>query len=488
MAVRHVSYTLTLGLALVSSSSALLLSAPAAWGAEEDASALDSPQVENAKFQLVGRINTNQTPVRSGPSNNFYPTMKLDKGEEVTVVGKKYDWLKIIPPKGSFSYVPQAYVTRRGDGKIGRVNSSLNVRAGSSLNQMKTTVQTKLDEGQDVQIIEAADEYYKIVPPEGSYVYVNQQYVTPVGVKGGGPAAQPQQPEIANAKEPAGQQPQQPATGNETGTPPAQPGDTATPPVEQPVATGEQQPQGPSLTQTPDAPEPGTAVAGGGNKDDATPPGTSPAGPANIAEDFRQLESEFEAASKLPVPEQPIEDLTKRYQAVADAGKLTGMNKRLLDARLYALKVRGEAKNQMVEFRKSQAEMLDRRKSLEAEKTELAQRIKETEVSLFTAVGTLRISSLQQGAQTLYRLTDPNTGRTMVYVRSNDPKYAGMLNQFVGVRGDLVNDERLKMKTITPTDVQPVEQSKVNSGVIATITPPSLMPTTTTQVDQGEAQ
>ena len=59
------------------------------------------------------------------------------------------------------------------------------------------------------------------------------------------------------------------------------------------------------------------------------------------------------------------------------------------------------------------------------------------------------MSSLQQGNATLYRLTDPATGRTIVYLRSNDPKYASLLNQFVGVRGDLTSDERLRMKIIT---------------------------------------
>ena len=82
-------------------------------------------------------------------------------------------------------------------------------------------------------------------------------------------------------------------------------------------------------------------------------------------------------------------------------------------------------------------------------------------------------------------MTDPGTGRTVVYIKSNDPKFAGMLNQFIGVRGDVVTDEHLKMKTITPTEAEQVEQSKVNTAVIATITPPSLLPAAAS-VDQSE--
>src|SRR5687767_8611801 len=175
MATRHICLA-AFGFAAFTSLAILPLCARAQ---EESGEAL--PQVDNARHQFVGRVASNSVFVRSGPSNSsFYPTMKLDKGQEVTVVGIKHDWLKIVPPKGSFSYVPQVYVTRRGDGKIGRVNSSLNVRAGSSLNPMKTTLQVKLEEGQDVTILGELDEYYKIVPPEGAYLYVNQRDVEPI--------------------------------------------------------------------------------------------------------------------------------------------------------------------------------------------------------------------------------------------------------------------------------------------------------------------
>jgi hypothetical protein len=78
----------------------------------------------------------------------------------------------------------------------------------------------------------------------------------------------------------------------------------------------------------------------------------------------------------------------------------------------------------------------------------------------------------------------------MVYIRSNDPEYAGLINRFVGVKGDLSTDERMKMKVITPTAAEAVDQSKVNSTIIATITPPSLLmagpQSTSASVDPSE--
>ena len=98
----------------------------------------------------------------------------------MTVVGIKFDWLKIAPPEGSFCYVAKAYVEKRGDGSVGRVNNQANVRVGSSLNAMKTKVSAKLEPGQDVAIIGEQDEYFKIKPPKDVYLYVNKQFVDPV--------------------------------------------------------------------------------------------------------------------------------------------------------------------------------------------------------------------------------------------------------------------------------------------------------------------
>src|SRR5579862_1996100 len=82
--------------------------------------AQDAPQpdVENSKYQITGMVNSTAF-IRSAPSDTSYPTLKLDKGAEVTVVGERFNWLKIVPPEGSFCYVAKAYVNRAGNGSVG---------------------------------------------------------------------------------------------------------------------------------------------------------------------------------------------------------------------------------------------------------------------------------------------------------------------------------------------------------------------------------
>src|SRR4051812_12026424 len=144
-------------------------------------SAEEQPQVENAKFQFAGVTNADSVMVRSGPSDNYYITTKLPKGTPVTVVGIKFDWLKIAPPEGSFSVVAKNFVTRDGTATTGVINAdNVNIRAGSSVVPLKITVQCKLAKGSPIEIVGEDDAYYQIKPPAEAYLYVSQKFVDPL--------------------------------------------------------------------------------------------------------------------------------------------------------------------------------------------------------------------------------------------------------------------------------------------------------------------
>ncbi|HSV15231.1 MAG TPA: hypothetical protein VLI90_13310 [Tepidisphaeraceae bacterium] len=413
----------------------------------------DAPVVDNSKVSFAGQINSNAVYVRSGPGENYYATLKLDKGATVTVVGMKFDWLKIVPPEGSFCYVAKAYVEKRGDGTVGRVTKpDLNVRAGSDLNAMKTTVQTKLDQEQDVTIVGEQDEYFKIKPPTGAYLYVNKQFVDPVKPL----------PPVATAN---------PSTGKES----------------EPISSA---PMSPIVSKTPDAPAPAAApttkpaneqaaaaapTTQGSEQQAAAPASTQPAAPSAEAQ-FDTLESAFLDATNQPLDKQPIDDLLTKYTELSKNSDLPISMERIAEMRIGTLKLRADARTQYLDAQKMQAEAKERQQALKAEQEELAQRVKDNEVQIYAAIGTLRTSSLQQAGQTLYRLTDPGTGRTLLYVRSTDPKIAGMLNQFIGVRGEITEDTTMSLKIITPTETTSVDQSKVGTTITAQVIPPTLLP------------
>src|SRR5687768_5544825 len=78
------------------------------------------PEVANSRNSAECVVNADNVYVRSGAGENYYPTMKLSKGTKLTVIGEKFDWLKIVPPEGSFSFVGKHYVEKTGEG-VGKV-------------------------------------------------------------------------------------------------------------------------------------------------------------------------------------------------------------------------------------------------------------------------------------------------------------------------------------------------------------------------------
>jgi len=51
-----------------------------------------------------------------------------------------------------------------------------------------------------------------------------------------------------------------------------------------------------------------------------------------------------------------------------------------------------------------------------------------------------------------------------------------MLNQFIGVRGEITEDTTMSLKIITPTETTSVDQSKVGTTITAQVIPPTLLP------------
>src|SRR5581483_4002228 len=90
MSSRSMIVAAALSLAVFGSSNALVRAQEAPAPADQS-----QPDSENARFKVAGVVNANAVQVRSGPGAGYYATMKLDKGANVTVVGTKFEWLKI---------------------------------------------------------------------------------------------------------------------------------------------------------------------------------------------------------------------------------------------------------------------------------------------------------------------------------------------------------------------------------------------------------
>ena len=159
-------------------------------------------EIETPPFPYDAVITSDDVYIRSGPGTNFYHCGKFKKGDRVKVVARQFSWSRIVPPAGSFSWISMQYV------KIDPANSSVgtvtgdNVRVYAGSDFVKplysTTLQDKLSSGAKVKLLgEQLDDYYKIAPPPGAYLWVSTNFTKPA------PAAAQPTPVAAPAAEPA---------------------------------------------------------------------------------------------------------------------------------------------------------------------------------------------------------------------------------------------------------------------------------------------
>jgi uncharacterized protein YgiM (DUF1202 family) len=130
----------------------------------------------------VAEATGNDVYIRSGPGTNFYDCGKLYAGDRVQVVTSQGGWSCIVPPPGCFSWISMQYVSINLENPtMGTVTGdNVGVYAGSDFVEPmhSTSKQVSLNRGQVVKLLgEEKDDYYKIAPPQGAYLWVSAQFV-----------------------------------------------------------------------------------------------------------------------------------------------------------------------------------------------------------------------------------------------------------------------------------------------------------------------
>lgn len=130
------------------------------------------------RVTAMGEVNADAVYVRSGPSTNHYTICKLSAGDRVSIVGEQGGWLEILPPQDTFSLISGDYVDS-ADERNGVVNGeNVRVRAGSTLNKSKYTIQTMLSKGAEVVILgRNPDGFLRIAPPDGATMWISAEFV-----------------------------------------------------------------------------------------------------------------------------------------------------------------------------------------------------------------------------------------------------------------------------------------------------------------------
>jgi uncharacterized protein YgiM (DUF1202 family) len=154
--------------------------------AQATVSVVGSEDANLPALPFLAEITSDDVYVRSGPGTNYYYCNKLKKADKVKVVGSKFSWLQIVPPAGSYLWISKQYVQvdpqNKASGTV--IGDAVRVYAGSDDVQPmhSTTWLVKLNKGEKVTLLgEEKEDYYKISPPEGAYLWVSNQYTKPLG-------------------------------------------------------------------------------------------------------------------------------------------------------------------------------------------------------------------------------------------------------------------------------------------------------------------
>jgi len=164
------------------------VSLPGAAWAQQDANLAVTTEMARAAAlpdgPSVAEVIGNDVHVRSGPGTNFYHCGKLYRGDRVQVLKSQQGWSCIVPPPGCFSWVAMQYVSINMENPTEGIvtGDNVGVYAGSDYVEPihSTSKQIVLNRGQNVKLLsEEKDDYYKIAPPEGAYLWVSTQFLQP---------------------------------------------------------------------------------------------------------------------------------------------------------------------------------------------------------------------------------------------------------------------------------------------------------------------
>jgi hypothetical protein len=146
---------------------------------------LPSPASGDQTFPYKTIVSSDDVYVRSGPGQNYYPTEKLRRGQEVEVY--RLDpggWCAIRPVDGSFSWVSGRFLKPTEAPLAVVTEDGVSARVGSRFSDIRDVIQVRLQKGEEVEILESPPQgsrgregWYKIAPPSGEFRWVSAKHL-----------------------------------------------------------------------------------------------------------------------------------------------------------------------------------------------------------------------------------------------------------------------------------------------------------------------
>lgn len=442
------------------------------------------------------------SPIRAGAGESFYVVGNVNQGDHVTVDEVIFGWYKIVSPPETFSYIARQEVQRHAADNTGTVTTSRAAIKAAGLGGPNESYrrQIYLLKDDTVQIVGEEGEYYKIIPPNGAYVFLPPGSVVPLGQEPrlAAPVSQAPPPPTDHAlkQEAVDPAPEQAhAAPSQTPLEPIGPtaatsADSQTaaqPPREIPNLSestksllARQSASTPAGSAPPSPSDPTPAPQRATSTTPAPPPPPTPETPTvsapapsskiiAISPAVRAAEQRYDQAKVLPLEQQPLRTLLDEYLLLASNTSLPDIDQRIVASRVANLQRNLAIVTALRDINSAKENLSPSQELLAVGSSTLKG---PGGVSRqYDAVGRLLASSVYNGTNLplLFRVVELGQMRTLAYVRPGPivvPAY--YLERNVGIVGSSSFDPVLKMEVIDAQvidllDPKPAEQSNLQS-------------------------
>jgi len=130
---------------------------------------------EEKDFPKIAFVKNDGANVRAGDNINFEALCKLETGDPVKIIDKRYSWFKILLPQKAYLYIKNDYVDLFLEKGIGTVNAvRVNLRAGPGT---KYSILGQASRPDKVKVVSKKEDWYKIQPPTGTAGWIHSTQV-----------------------------------------------------------------------------------------------------------------------------------------------------------------------------------------------------------------------------------------------------------------------------------------------------------------------
>jgi SH3-like domain-containing protein len=140
-----------------------------------------APGFADEHFPFLAEVSKESVNVRAGPNTNFEKIDKLNKGTQVVVLGRSYEWYKIRPLPTTKEYIRSDYLNVQKGGAWGLVQGdNVNVRSSASADAASLG---EVKKGTMVRVLGQINGWSSLAPVAGAVAWVHQDFLKEISAE-----------------------------------------------------------------------------------------------------------------------------------------------------------------------------------------------------------------------------------------------------------------------------------------------------------------